>query len=118
MSLPGIYNPTMKRGLTFYRKITYKDSLGVPVDLTGWTGKAQVRATREGGEFALEFNTNDGSMVLGGAAGTIELYKSATETLAVDPSSYRWDVVLTKADGVTTVGIVEGKFESDGRVTE
>jgi hypothetical protein len=74
--------PACAQGEDFDRLLTYKDPAGNPIDLTGSTAKMIVRDTY-GGAPVLTFDSADGSIVLGGAAGTIRLKKPAAEINAV-----------------------------------
>ena len=43
----GIYNLSIEQGATFDLEIRYKDANGDPVDLTGYSGRMQIRPTIE-----------------------------------------------------------------------
>ena len=79
----GIYDITADQGSTFSRRITWLDSAGAPIDLTGYTAKMQVRETVDSTAVILELSTVNSRISLGGAAGTIDLTASATVMTAV-----------------------------------
>jgi hypothetical protein len=39
----GKYSFTLEQGSTFERQLTYQDSNGVPIDLTGYSARMQIR---------------------------------------------------------------------------
>ena len=43
MSLAGVYNIDVQQGATKRFSIVYKDGDGVPIDLTGYEGRGQIR---------------------------------------------------------------------------
>ena len=61
----------------FYQKFIWKDSGGTPIDLTGYKAHMQIRESANSDTALLtlstETMTKDGTITLGGAAGTIEL---------------------------------------------
>jgi hypothetical protein len=91
----------------------------VPLDLTGITFKAQVRAMAGGNDVYIVMTTADGSMVNGGADGTLLFNIPASSMQKVDAGQYVMDI-LAEGDGNTmnlfpqgpaTVQVVEGITE-------
>jgi len=66
-------NLVMALGVDWTRVITYTQSNGTPVDLSGYTARMQVRAHALDSTKILDLNTSNGGIVLGGTAGTITL---------------------------------------------
>lgn len=97
------------RGETLQRVFTYKDSDGVAVDLTGYSASMQVRKSLADG-VALELSTVNSRITLGGAAGTVTLIVSATDTATVDVGQYFYDLELTSGSSVVT-RLIEGRFQ-------
>lgn len=110
----GIYDMTCQQGATFTKSITWKDSAGDPVDLTGYTARMQVRADPDTAEI-LELTTS-GGITLGGVAGTIALLASAATTAALAPGIYRYDLELVSGAGVVT-RLLQGRFIVDAEIT-
>lgn len=105
---PGQYPIRVKQGAHLYRRLTWKAG-GLAVNLTGYTGKLQIRDGA--GTLKYEFNTTPGTgigtMTLG-SDGTIEFESAAASAIAV--GEYRYDLRLT--DTISTKGyVVEGPFE-------
>src|SRR2546421_629075 len=97
---PGAYNLTATRGDDLRRTLTWKaGSPPAPVDLTGCTAKLQARDVL--GNLKVDISTTanaNGSITLGGAAGTIAVYIShAATALAAD--DYLYDLQITLANG-------------------
>jgi hypothetical protein len=95
------YDLTIEQGATFSQLITYKDN-GVPVSLTGYTARMQVRATLESASTLVELTTANGRIALGGAAGTITLTISATDTAALTSGRGVYDLELVSGSGIVT----------------
>lgn len=79
--MAGTYHLVIEQGATLDRLITWQNAAGVPYDLTGWTARMQVRE-RAGGLLYASFKTDDGSIVLGTADGTIRIKATAATTAA------------------------------------
>ena len=43
----GLYDITIEQGATFQMNLTWKDSTGSPVNITGYTARMQVRENYE-----------------------------------------------------------------------
>ena len=112
----GIYDIIADQGSTFSRRITWKDSTGTPINLTGYTAKMQVRETVDSSTVLLELSTTNSRITLGGAAGTIDLTASATVMTALAYGQFVYDLELTSAGGVVT-RVVQGSFTVPGEVT-
>lgn len=107
----GAIHPLYTQGSTFDPVLTFKGPSGTPIDLTGYAGKMQARE-KHSTTVVLTFDTADGTMLLGGAAGTIQLLHLPAQTASVtakDGSSKNvrplrelvYDLELTPASGRT-----------------
>lgn len=109
------YDIVCDQGATFSRVFTWQDSTGVPVNVTGYTARMQVRATIDAGATLLSFTTENGGITLGGAAGTITVTATAATTASVSAGCYVYDLELI--NGATVYRLVQGQFTVDGEVT-
>jgi hypothetical protein len=82
--------------------VTWKDSAGTAINLTGYSARMQVRETYSSTSTIVSL-TNGSGITLGGAAGTIAIAISATTTAALTaPFSGVYDLELVSAGGVVT----------------
>jgi hypothetical protein len=95
------YDILIEQGATYSQVITYKDN-GVAVNLQGYTARMQVRATIEAATALIELTTANERIVLGGAAGTITLAISATDTAALTAGRGVYDLELVSGSGIVT----------------
>jgi hypothetical protein len=113
----GVYNFVIYQGADFDTTLTWKNSDGSAVNLTGYTARLHVRETVESLTTLLEMTTGNGSIVLGGVAGTIRLLLTSTATAALTWSQpYPFDLELVSGGGIVT-RLLEGTFELDKEVT-
>lgn len=112
----GQYNLTVEQGATLSEVFTWKDPTGALIDLTGYSAKMQVRRAPGADELYLEASTGAGTIVLGGAAGTVTITVLAATTAALSFTTGSWDLVLTAGDGTVT-RLVEGTATLDRSVT-
>lgn len=110
------YDIVMDQGATFSRAITWQDSQAVPVNLTGYTARMQVRDEVDSASAALSLTTENSRISLGGTAGTITLLVSATDTAAVAAGEYVYDLELVSGSGTVT-RLIQGCFTVDAEVT-
>ena len=107
------YDITIEQGATFSLLITYRDTAGALVDLTGYTAKMDIR-TAVGGSLIKTISTASGGITLGGAAGTITLAISATDTAAITSNGV-YDLELTS--GSTVTRLIQGGMTLSREVT-
>jgi len=110
------YSLTIYQGSTFSFQAIWKDALGVPVDLTGYVARMQVRKSVSAAEVIVELTTENGCIVLGDAAGTINLILTATQTESLVAKSGVYDLELESPDQVV-VRLLYGSVEVSMEVT-
>lgn len=113
--IAGTYNITADQGATFSRVITWKDSTGTPINVTGYTARMQVRSIVSSDSVALSLTTENGRIALGGSAGTITLTVAASDMDDVSSGTYAYDLELVSAGVVTR--LVMGSFIVRAEVT-
>lgn len=78
-------------------------STNLPIDLTGYSAKMQVRSRPYDGTILLDYTSGNGKLVLGGALGTIKILFSAADTNTGTWFNGTYDLYIVKiADGSTT----------------
>jgi hypothetical protein len=91
----GIYNATIDQGATWSVTVTYKDSNGAPINLTGYTAAMQVRQQYSSTDADLTLTSPSGGIVITPLTGVIVITMSATQTLSLSEGFYVYDVELT-----------------------
>lgn len=124
----GLFDFTIEQGTTLDLTITWKDSTNALVNLTGYTARMQIRPDIASATVLYELNTSpttgQGTITLGGAAGTIRLQASAAHTAAFNwavssgssVATAVYDLELTSGSGVVT-RLVKGTVSLDFEVT-
>jgi hypothetical protein len=112
----SIYNINIEQGATFTRTITWKDSAGAAINLTGYTARMQIRERVESST-ALVSLTSSSGITLGGAAGTVVITITATQTDAL-PNMKKgvYDLELVSAGGIVT-RLLQGEVVVSPQVT-
>lgn len=82
---------TFQQYFTWYTQVT--GSPPTPVDLTSFSGDMKVKDAQ--GIVLVELTTGNGGIVLGGTAGTIQLYLSSTATALYAQGTYEYDLFLS-----------------------
>ena len=91
----GIYNATIDQGATWSVTVTYTDSTGAPINLTGYTAAMQVRQQYSSTDADLTLTSPSGGIVITGATGVIVITMTATQTASLEEGFYVYDVELT-----------------------
>jgi len=109
------YDFVLKQGSTFTKHITWENSSGNIADLTGATARMHLRRKIIDSEIALDLTTENGRIVLGGVAGTVDLYISAEDTAALS-GKYVYDLeIVYTTDNVWR--LLQGTITIDPEVT-
>jgi hypothetical protein len=112
--MAGSYNFTIEQGATFNLLMTWRID-NVPVNLTGYTARLQARIDVDETETILSLTTGAG-ITLGGAAGTITLDQSATQTAVLPKGEYVYDLELQTSGGIVT-RLLQGELNISAEVT-
>lgn len=116
----GQLNIKIEQGATLRKTLTWKTGQALAlVDLTGYTARMQLRASPASATVLLsltEAPSSVGQLILGGPAGTIEIYikHTATDTLTAG-GVYDLEVVAPNTD---VIRLVQGKFSLNLNVTK
>lgn len=103
------------RGLTVNKVITWKNSAGSAVDLTGYTAKLQVRESVDSG-IITEFSTANNRITINASLGKITLKMLASDTAALPLISGVYDLRLTDAAGAVSQ-LISGRIRVEDEVT-
>jgi len=112
----AVYNLYIEQGATFQKTLTWKDSSGSAIDLTGYTARMQFRRSAASSEVLYSATTENGAITLGGAAGTIAIVISATATAAFTFGCAVYDLEVISSGGVV-YRLLEGGVEVSLEVT-
>jgi hypothetical protein len=109
------YDLKIEQGADFLLSVAWADSAGSPVDLSGYSARAQVRASHNSPDVLLSFDSSKGSIELGGEEGTILLTATAEATSKV-ASGGVWDLELIDSTGKVK-RLLEGRVRLSKEVT-
>ena len=111
---PGRLNFTCPQGSTFQRTVTYKID-NVPVNLTGYSGRLQVRETHDATDYIVSL-INGSGITMGGSAGTIGILIADDVTANFITGDHVYDLEIESTNGTTT-RLIEGRFNVTPEVT-
>ena len=113
----GTLNLIIEQGSTFSKVLTYKDSSGTVIDLSGYSARMQARVN-VGDTYTLFSLTSasGGGLTISGVDGkiTITITSTATATYKFDTAVY--DLEIDDGSGVVT-RLIEGKITLSKEVT-
>jgi len=128
----GKYSFTIEQGTTVDFELQYKDSNGVPVNLTGYSGRMMIRSnyaddnpttyiilssSRNPDGTGLNFSGSSGTKPL--ASGSIGIYIAACTSSAFTFTTARYDLEIYSGSGACpyTVRLLEGNVNLSKQVT-
>lgn len=112
----GALDIILEQGATFTLAMVWTDPDDLPINLTGYTARMQVRQMPNVYEVIVELTTENGRIALGGSAGTIDLTIAAADTEALPGGEYVYDLELVSGGGIVT-RLVEGACLIPAEVT-
>lgn len=88
----GVYDINIDQGANWSLSLTWKDSTGTPINLTGYSARMQIRKSYDASATKLSLTSTAGNIVLGGVAGTIAISATKTQTadIVLDYFSLFW----------------------------
>jgi hypothetical protein len=111
----AIYNFTLDQGSDWDLNIVYKDGNGDPINLTGYSAAMQLRQNYNSDSAELTLSTTNGGIVITGVQGKLVLHATASQTGALDPGFYVYDLEVTSGGVVTR--LIQGQITVAGEVT-
>jgi hypothetical protein len=111
----GIYNFTVDQGSVWDLEIEYQDPDGDPINLTGFTASMQLRREYNSTIADLTLTTGGGGIIITGATGTIDISATATQTGALEPGFYVYDLELTSGSNISR--LIQGQITIAEQVT-
>jgi hypothetical protein len=114
--MAGQKNFEVDQNATFSFIVEYKDSNGLPIDLTGATAKMQVRDQKGGTKLAFSLTSPSGGIVIDPTNGklTIKMTPTQTSKLFYPKSSY--DIMVTDSNA-NKIKLLEGYMTLSRSVT-
>jgi len=112
---PGQVNFLCPQGSTFRRTITYTID-DIPVDLSGYSSRLQVRQNYYSTDTILDIATSSSAITLGGSAGTVSILVDADTTAEFPPGTWLYDLEVESSGGVVD-RLIEGNFVVTPEVT-
>jgi hypothetical protein len=110
------YDLMIEQGTTWVRTLTLRNSDDALINLTGYSARMSVRQKIESTTTLLDLTVANGRVALGGAAGTIILTLTATETAALSFALAMYDIEMVSGAGVVT-RLMRGRITLNKEVT-
>lgn len=98
MITPGKHNFILYQGTTLRKVFTWTAD-SAPVDLTGFTGRAQLRLTAGNPNIALDLSSDNGGIIVDGVNGKITMYATNDQTETLTADKYLYDLEITDTQG-------------------
>tara|TARA_Y100000114_G_scaffold129425_1_gene126826 strand:+ start:462 stop:800 length:339 start_codon:yes stop_codon:yes gene_type:complete len=111
--MSGALDLTIEQGATFSRTITIKDSANSAINISSDSFAGQVRKRHQSAttEAAFSFNITDGSN------GVVVATISSTNTGAMEPGDFVYDIEWTQASDSSVTRLLEGTATVTPQVT-
>jgi len=115
--LASTYNILVDQGSTYTLAVTYKDSTGTAINLTGYTAAMQLRLDYDSATAVLSLSSPSNGIVITGASGLVSITMSATQTAALSADTFLYDLEITSPTSVKT-RLIQGVVVVSAEVTK
>lgn len=105
----------IEQGATFFLTITYKNSIGVPIDLTGYKARMQIRDPATGKKWADA--TTENSRITVSALGVISVSISHLETQEMKGEIGVYDLFIETPTADVVTKLIYGDVKNTKAVT-
>ena len=112
--MAAVYNGVIDQGADWYINFTYKDPSGNPINLTGYTAALQMRTSPLARTTVLSLTTGAG-ITITGSTGLVAVHATATQTAAIAPGKYSYDLEI--ANGGIVTRLIQGTMEVSANTT-
>lgn len=112
----GVYDSVIDQGADWYLNFQYQTSAGVPIDLTNYTARMQLRSLPEDPIAALTLTTGNG-ITITGSTGLVAVHATSTQTGSIDAGYYYYDVEITAPVTGVVTRLIQGQFQVNPQVT-
>ena len=100
--VPARHYLTIYQGSDYTQILTFLQTEGgAPVDLTGLTGRMQIRRTKESDDIIIELTTENGRLTFGGNTGIVTITLTAVETATIQTGGFYDLEFVTSASSVS-----------------
>jgi molybdopterin-binding protein len=110
----GEYDFYIEQGATLFREIAWLDGTGVPVDLTGFTARMQIRPSINSDEIIHELTTENGEITIIPLTGVIRIEVSPVVTSSL---TQRGVYDLELVNGTDVFRLLQGHVRISKEVT-
>lgn len=98
-------NLFIEQGASYHHEFRWDDNTNLPVNLTGYTARMQMRSAITEETTVLDMTTETGEISIGGSTGIVSLDLDADATAAIDWAAGR---------SVQLIGVYQLELESPG----
>jgi hypothetical protein len=105
------------QGATYTLAVTYKDSSGTAINLTGYTAAMQLRYSYDSATAVLSLSSPSNGIVITGASGLVTITISANQTAALSADTFLYDLEITSPTTVKT-RLIQGVVVVSAEVTK
>lgn len=115
--MASTYNILVDQGSTYTLAVTYKDSSGTAINLTGYTAAMQLRENYDSATAVLSLSSPSSGIVITGASGLVTITMSAIQTAALSADTFLYDLEIASPASVKT-RLIQGVVVVSAEVTK
>lgn len=112
----GKHDIYIEQGATWQMLVTWQTPDQTPIDVTGFKGRMHIRLNANSCTIEADLTTENGKIVLGGTAGTVQLVLTAAQTSELTLVNGVYDLELESPTGVVT-RLLQGNVTVDREIT-
>lgn len=117
MALAATYSFTMDKGTTFSSTIIWKDANGVPINLSNYAARMQIRRSTTGNALIHALSSEDSTIVIDGPNGSMTLGIPADDSVNFPAGKHVYDLEVEELTTNVVTRLIRGSFVVISEVT-
>jgi hypothetical protein len=109
------YNTVIDQGADWFLNVTWEDTAGDPINVTGYTAALQLRTSPLARTYVLSLATGGNGITVDGPNGLFNIHATAEQTAEITPGRYTYDLEINSGSVITR--LIQGTIEVSANTT-
>jgi hypothetical protein len=116
--MASTYNTVIDQGADWFLNVTWENTAGDPIDITGYTAALQLRTSPLARTVSLNLTTENDGLAINGPLGLVSVHATNEQTALLTPQRYTYDLELYSSDNpVVVTRLIQGTIEVSANTT-
>jgi len=109
------YNTVIDQGADWFLNVTWEDTNGNPINVTGYSAALQIRTSPLARTYVLSLSSPSNGITVDGVNGLFNIHATSTQTADIAPGRYAYDLEINSGSVITR--LIQGTIEVSANTT-